>query len=82
MAACQNCIYFAIHAPTMDEKNPIYGQCRRNPPTVHMVERKGHIQAETRWATVTKEDWCGEFNANIRSSDSRFFWDEDDSATD
>jgi hypothetical protein len=47
---CETCIYFAARPRTA-----IYGDCRRNPPTILTGQ-------DDRFPAVEKTEWCGEWH--------------------
>jgi hypothetical protein len=84
MTACKDCLHFADVRPPhiVDMKNSrtaLYGQCRRHPPTMHVVPGREPLIPITAWPAVRKDEWCSEFKGNAVTHPS---WDEDDLATD
>lgn len=57
-ASCETCIFYAeINYSQYDFRR----ECRRNPPTSHLMAAKGDIRPY--YPRVNEDDWCGEFES-------------------
>jgi len=64
---CQNCVHWVQY---VDGKGaPIYGECRRFPPTSQRVPTQrerdmfpAFYEIVTNWPRLKITDWCDEFN--------------------
>ena len=70
MDRCLNCHYYDRNPSTgAGGKSANAGQCRRNSPMLSPVNPKTYM-IEGVWPTIRDEDWCGEFRASVRRSET------------
>lgn len=70
MDRCQHCQYYDRHpAGGHGGKSPNAGLCRRSAPSLSPINPKSYA-IEGIWPTVRDEDWCGEFKAAMRRSET------------
>ena len=70
MDRCLNCHYYDRNPSTgAGGKSANAGQCRRNAPMLSPVNPKTYM-IEGVWPTIRDEDWCGEYRAGVRRSET------------
>lgn len=69
MHKCVACQYYDRNEAETQEKDVRWGQCRRTGPIVHPLSAKAYM-VEGVWPHVRDDDWCGEWTAGNRRTDS------------
>ena len=61
---CKLCLFYKVSRGT-DRLALGGGECRRQPPTIHVWTHDGscgeEIRSTTEWPSVLETEWCGEF---------------------
>ena len=71
MDKCAGCQYYDRQTGKQtDSRGVQWGQCRRSSPMLHPINQKSYM-IEGIWPHVRDDDWCGEWKAANRRSESR-----------
>jgi hypothetical protein len=66
---CVACQFYDRNDAHVEDKGVRWGKCRRTGPIVHPMSTKSYL-VEGIWPSVRDDDWCGEWTASKRRSDS------------